>query len=239
MGTDNRILALALAAGVFLAGCGKPQSQSQPVAEEPPAPIAAAEPSAPSVGPFSGADQALMDSFEAALFAFQTGDYARAASGLRLLAKAPGQTPEQKLAVQNLLALTLKAAPELATSPVAPGSDGVRPGTTPESTVAALVPVEPDPALPSDTARPGGAEFTRKSLASAFARASQALKESYDSALVAVQIGNYDRAVDELRALAENSELTTEQQKAVQDLLAQALKEAPELAPGAGPGTPK
>jgi len=239
MGIDDRILALTLAAGVLLAGCGKPQSQSQPTADELPAPIAAAEPPALSGVPFADAGQEVKDRFEAALIAFQAGDYARAISGLRLLAKAPGQTPEQKLAVQELLALVLKAAPELATSPAAPAADRILPGTTTEAGVVVPGEAEPEPALAIDDTRPGGGEFARKSLASPFAQAGQAMKESYDSALVAVQIGDYDRAVEELRALSEYADLTTEQQKAVRDLLAQALKEALEPAPGAGPETPQ
>ena len=76
----------------------------------------------------------------------------------------------------------------------------------------------------------GAAEFATKSLASPFAKADLALKESYDRALIAFQIGDYARAVSELDDLAATPDLTSAQQKAVKDLLAKTLKMAPELA---------
>ncbi len=146
-------------------------------------------------------NSALAESYNRALVACQAGDYARAAGELRLLAGTPGLTPEQERAVQDLLTQVLKAASE----------SSLTTGT-------------------NDT-RPGGAEFTRKSLASPFAGAGQALKEGYDAALIAFQIGDYDRVVSELKVLLENPDLTPEQKQAVQDLLAQTSKAAPEPTP--------
>ncbi len=84
----------------------------------------------------------------------------------------------------------------------------------------------------SDTNEPltGAAEFQKKSLASPFAQAELALKESYNRALIAFQIGDYARAVSELQDLAKTPDLNPEQKQAVQDLLAETLKAAPELA---------
>lgn len=246
MRADARILAAALAAGLVWAGCGKPQGQSPPLAGELAVPAAReaeppalpAEPAAAAVtdetppgaaefvqkslaSPFAQAGQALKEGYDAALIAFQVGDYARAASELRLLAKTPGLTPDQERAVGELLAQTLQAAPELAS--VAPPSQG-----SPAVSAAA----DPSAATAANGARPGGAEFTRKSLASPFAEVGQALKESYDSALVAVQIGDYARAVSELKVLAENPDLTPEQMQAVRDLMTETVK--PDPSPGAG-----
>jgi hypothetical protein len=78
-------------------------------------------------------------------------------------------------------------------------------------------------------ATPAG-EFMAKSMASPFATSDMGLKESYDRALIAFQIGDYARAASELQDLAENSHLTTPQKEAVQNLLMQTLKVAPNLA---------
>ena len=79
------------------------------------------------------------------------------------------------------------------------------------------------------------------SLASPFAQAEQVLKESYNRALIAFQIEDYASAVTELDDLAVSPDLTPEQRQAVKDLLATALKKAPELAASraamAPPGT--
>jgi hypothetical protein len=110
-------------------------------------------------------------------------------------------------------------------------------------------PAEPAPAEPApsatdtnDTAT-GAAAFQKRSLASPFAQAELALKESYNRALIAFQIGDYPRAVSELQDLAKTPDLTPEQNRAVQDLLTETLKAAPELAAtnsaAAGPGSAK
>jgi hypothetical protein len=54
-------------------------------------------------------------------------------------------------------------------------------------------------------------------------------KETYDRALIAFQIGDYARATRELQDLAGNSKLTSSQKEAVQNLLMQTLKLAPDL----------
>jgi len=127
MKSDKSTLALALVGALILVGCGKPHPESQPGDSEPAAPATAdtqlpAPPAKPSpatatdktrsgggeftrnslASPFAQADQALKESFDAALIAFQIGNYARAASELRLLVKTPGLTREQERAVQYL-----------------------------------------------------------------------------------------------------------------------------------------
>ncbi len=135
-----------------------------------------------------------------------------------------------------LVVQTSKPAPVLASGPRAVSANPATPETSPESTLAAPGAAEPNPANATNETLSGGAEFMRKSLASPFAQAAQALKESYDSALIAVQIGDYERAVTELIALVESSDLTAEQEQAVRDLLEEALTAAPELAPSPGAG---
>lgn len=83
----------------------------------------------------------------------------------------------------------------------------------------------------------GAAEFAWKSEASPFAQADPALKESYNRALIAFQIGDYARAISELQDLAGTSNLTSAQQQAVKTLLLQTLKLAPDLAATNGAAT--
>jgi truncated hemoglobin YjbI len=241
MGTHKLPLAVTLAAGLILAGCGKPPGESPPVANGPAAtataaaglPTLSAETTLaaptnetlsagaefarkPLASPPTRTMQALKESYDRALIAIQADHYDQAVRELRGLAQTPGLTPEQQRAVQDLLAQTLKAAADTG-------------------------PAEPNPAAATNETLSGGAAFLRNSLASPFAQAGQALKESYDSALVAVQIGDHARACNELKALAESPDLTAEQRQAVQELLAQTLKAAPELAPhpaGATTGGP-
>jgi hypothetical protein len=139
------VLAFALAAALVVAGCGKSRTDDQPVSNETAASNAASAlqlsapppdlvPATATAGPLSGAgdfaskslsgpfaeaEQSLKESYNRALVAFQIGDFARASSELRDLAKNPDLTPDQKQAVENLLAQSLRAAPEsaVATSP--------------------------------------------------------------------------------------------------------------------------
>jgi hypothetical protein len=262
-------MALALGTGLMAAGCSKPESQSQPVAEESTGPaIAAPEPptqpvepaptlvtdveisgtvapdrtvtpqspsanpgaTAPTradttngtlsggsefvrksqASPFAQASQALKERYDAALLAYRTGDYSRARGELKILAESRNLTAEQARAVLDLLAQASKIA--------IPGAAGLTRADTANKT-------------PS-----GGSEFVRKSQASPFAQAGQALKEGYDAALIAYQIGDYARAGGELLILADSPNLTAEQARAVLDLLAQTVEAAPELVPDPGSG---
>ncbi len=119
----------------------------------------------------------------------------------------------------------------------------------PAAPAAAEAPQPPTPAEPAapavetNDALTGAAAFQSKSLASPFVQADLALKESYNRALIAFQIGDYPRAVSELQDLAKTPELTPEQKRAVQDLLTETFKAAPALAAtnsaAAGPGSAK
>jgi hypothetical protein len=143
--SDKLVLAFALTAALAIAGCGKSRTDDQPVASEPPASNAASAlqlsalppelvPATGTAGPLSGAgdfaskslagpfaeaERSLKESYNRALIAFQIGDYTRAGSELRELAKNPDLTSDQKQAVENLLAQSLRAAPEsaVATTP--------------------------------------------------------------------------------------------------------------------------
>jgi hypothetical protein len=81
----------------------------------------------------------------------------------------------------------------------------------------------------ANAATPAG-EFMTKSMASPFATSDMGRKQSYDRALIAFQIGDYARAASELQDLADTSNLTAPQKEAVQNLLMQTLKLAPNLA---------
>ena len=81
----------------------------------------------------------------------------------------------------------------------------------------------------TNAASPAG-EFLAKSMAGPFAASDMGLKESYERALIAFQTGDYSRAARELQNLAGNSKLTSPQSEAVQNLLMQTLKVAPDLA---------
>jgi hypothetical protein len=145
--SDKLVLAFALAATLAAAGCGKSRTEDRTVSNEPAAPntpsasqLSALPPelvpataitgppsgtaeftSKSLAGPFAEAERALKESYNHALIAFQIGDYTRAGSELRELAKTPKLTPEQKQAIENLLAESLRAAPEpaIAASPTA------------------------------------------------------------------------------------------------------------------------
>lgn len=142
--------------------------------------------------------------------------------------------------------------PPGATEPVAPAAADAQqpPPTVAEpaalrgatNDVSTAVPAAAEvqqPPTPAESAAPvvatgdtltAASEFATKSLASPFVSADAALKESFDSALIANQIGDYARAVRELEALANTPDLTSEQKQAVQDLLTEALKKASDLA---------
>jgi len=225
--SDKRTIAIALAGALTLAGCGKPQTETQPGAGEPAPPAAAdaqqpptpAEPVAPEVAtndtltgaaefatkslasPFAKADMALMESYNRALIAFQIGDYPRAVTELDDLAATPDLNPAQQRAVKDLLAQALKMAPDLAASHAAAGT--AKPATPPEFPV----PV------------PGTVGSPENVLESPFSTADPAIKRSFARAKAAYEIGNYASALTELRDLATNSQLNFQQKYAVQSLL--------------------
>jgi hypothetical protein len=121
-------------------------------------------------------------------------------------------------------------------------ADAANPDTPPAADAQpAAAAAEPASDTTTNAALSPGAEFATKSQASPFATSDMGLKETYDRALIAFQIGDYARAADELRDLAANPDLNPAQKKAVAELLAQTLKLAPALAAtNAGPssGTP-
>ena len=237
--SDKRTIAMALAGALTLAGCGKPQTETQPDASEPAAPAAAdaqqppapAEPAASMEGtndtltagaefatkalasPFAKADMALMESYNRALIAFQIGDYPRAVTELDDLAGAPDLTPAQQQAVKDLLAQALKMAPELAASNAAAAAGAAKPATPPEFPV----PV------------PGTVGSPENVLESPFSTADPAIKRSFARAKAAYNIGSYESALAELRDLATNAQLNWQQKYAVQAL----LDKTPQAAPAA------
>jgi hypothetical protein len=230
MSSNKWTTALALAGGLALAGCGKPQTDTQPAVSDAPAAAAAdsretaspVEPatSAPATNealsggaefarkseasPFAQADLALKESYNRSLIAFQIGDYPRAANELQDLAKTPDLAPEQKRAVQKLLAETLKAAPELAAGNSAAAAAG--------SVRADAPPVFP-------LASPETAQTPKNLPESPFSTADPAVKESFARARAAYDIGNYEVALAELRELSTNAQLNFQQKYAVQSLL--------------------
>jgi hypothetical protein len=245
MKSYTQTLALALASAALLAGCGKPQTETQPGASEPAAPAApeAGQPSTPAsfisptvdtneaptgaaafqskslASPFAQAELGLKESFNRALIAFQIGDYARAVSELQDLAETPDLNPQQQQAVQDLLAETLKLAPELAAT-----------NTTP---AAATRKAQPPTAFPLATTEP--AQSPKNSPESPFSTADPAVKDSFARAKAAYDIGNYERALVELRDLATNNQLNWQQKYAVQALLDKTPQRAPAQSPGPAP----
>ena len=131
------------------------------------------------------------------------------------------------IALAGALALAGCGKPQTGTLPSA---------SEPAAPTAADAQQPPTPAEPAASMEgtnetlTAGAEFATKSLASPFATADMALMESYNRALIAFQIGDYARAVTELDDLANTPDLTPAQQQGVKDLLAKALKMAPDLA---------
>ena len=225
-----------------MAGCGKPPNETQPVTDEAAAPATAdaqlpatpAEP-VPSMAdtndtatgaaafqkkslasPFAQAELALKESYNRALIAFQIGDYARAASELQDLAKIPDLTPEQKQAVQDLLAETLKLAPELAAKNSA-------------ATGGASAKTDTPPVFPLAT--PDAAQAPNNLPESPFSTADPAVKETFARAKAAYNIGNYNVAAAELRDLVTNAQLNFQQKYAVQALLDQTPQGAPAKSP--------
>jgi hypothetical protein len=237
MSTHERVATFGLALALALAGCGKPQTETQPGAGEPAAPAAAdapqpstpAEPAAPAAAtndtltgaaafqskslasPFAQADLALKESYDRALIAFQIGDYARAVSELKDLAETPDLNPQQKQAVQDLLMETLKLAPELA--------------ATNTTSAAAARTAQTPPEFPLATTEPGQSPNSLPE--SPFSTADPSVRRSFARAKAAFDIGAYESALPELRDLATNNQLNWQQKYAVQNLLDKTPRSAP------------
>jgi hypothetical protein len=218
------ITAVTLAGALAVAGCGKPQAdappsatepatldvadaQPPPTAPEPGAPVAATNDTLTAAGKFAAASEAspfakgelaLKESYNRALIAFQIGDYARAVSELDDLVGTPELTPVQHRAVRDLLAKTLKLAPELAAS---------------QAITATAKPAE------FPVAVPGTAEAPKNVPESPFSTADPAIKRSFARAKAAYDLGNYESARAELQDLATNTQLNFQQKYAVQALL--------------------
>jgi predicted Zn-dependent protease len=224
MKSDKATLAMGLAGVLILAGCGKTQPDSQVPVEATPGPAAsdAEQPAlardmppadvptndAPSgaaefarnslASPFVSADQGLRETYDRALIALQIGDYSRAFSELQALADAPDLSPQQKQAVHDLLAKTLKLAPELAKTN-APSA-----GTVP-------------PEFPLVGTQPG--ESPQNLTENPFTTADPAVQRTFGRAKAAYELGNYAEALVELKLLASHPQLNWQQKYAVQLLL--------------------
>jgi hypothetical protein len=135
----------------------------------------------------------------------------------------------QALAVALAGALMLPGCGRQTADSPPQGADG--PVAVTQTQTPAVPPETAGAAGDTNGATGGAVEFQSKALASPFADAELALKESYNRALIAYQIGDYARAVAELEDLTNTPDLTAEQQRAVQSLLAQAKKQAPAAAP--------
>jgi hypothetical protein len=231
MKPDPRALAIALGGALLLAGCGKPKPGDQSSSPEPAssgavseAPASAATATSPAAtneaisgggefaqkseaSPFAQADLALKESFNRALIAFQIGDYTRALSELQDLAANSDLTPRQKQAVQDLLAQTLKAAPELAAT---------------NSALAAAVAGKAGAVSQFPVTDPASAE-------NPFSTADPAVRDSFARAKNAHNIGDYEKAQGELKDLSTNAQLNWQQKYAVQSL----LDKTPQTAPAA------
>jgi hypothetical protein len=225
MTTRQQLFASAVIGALLLAGCGKSSTGETPAPSGPPAaepsgaaqpaaavesPGAASEPNGPAEGaaafsqkaassPFAQADPALKESFNRALIAFQIADYPRAAGELRDLAADASLSPLQKQVVDDLLAQTLKLAPQLAATNSALAS----------ANAGATFPVPS-----ADTAQlPGNVPDDP------FSTADPSIRASFARARIAFDIGNYAAALPELASLATNAQLNWQQRYAVQSLL--------------------
>ena len=116
------------------------------------------------------------------------------------------------------------ASPNASDSPAPATADFQQPASALEPSLATTA----TDGAATNAATPAG-EFFTKSMAGPFAASDAGPKENYDRALIAFQIGDYARAARELQDLAGNSKLTSPQKEAVQNLLMQTLKLAPDL----------
>ncbi|HEY5912984.1 MAG TPA: hypothetical protein VJA21_20530 [Verrucomicrobiae bacterium] len=206
---------LGLAAQLALTGCGQKTNDTPSTAADSPVPVA--EPDQPVIGsppslagtneepsiayglaeklqngPFAAANPALKETFARALIAYDIGDYDRAFTELNDLGNLSGLNADQVKAVKELLAKTVKAAPQLATSnALATAAAAPQPGTY---------------ALAADGEPP-------------FSTADPSVKETFARAKAAFDLGNYSSALSELNDLVTNAQLNWQQKYAVQSLL--------------------
>lgn len=200
-----------------MAGCSR-QTQA-PVASEDPEPTAAAENQpvdmttavdptnalltaqavarALQASPFASANPALKMSYTRALTAQVKSNYAAAFAELQALAREPGLTPQQTEAVRQLLASLKSAAPELGATPTEPAQG-------------------PGPVFP--LAQEGGAPFST---------ADPAVAELFGAAELALKIGDFNRALEDLQSLSTNAQLNWQQQDAVRQLLSRIPQSLP------------
>ena len=235
-------LLLPLAAlSIALAGCAKSQPDaSSPTTEPGAATVTDAQDSAvpepaPDLGtnepataagqfarksqasPFANADMALRETYDRALIAHQIGDYPRALAELQDLAANTALNPQQRRAVQDLLAEIKKADPAAASA---------------ASLASNLPKAEPTGEFPLAT--PSGAESAKNPSDVAFSTADLAVRESFRRANAAFDIGDYGSALTELKDLATNVQLNAQQKYAVQSL----LDKTPQTLPTATAGQP-
>jgi hypothetical protein len=126
------------------------------------------------------------------------------------------------------------APPNASDGSAAATTEGQRPTLAPGGSLAAM----PIGDMTTNAASPS-ADFLGQSMASPFAAAATALRESYDRALTAFQIGDYARVAHELHDLSDTSNLTVPQKEAVQNLWMQTLNLAPSLAATNKPSLPQ
>lgn len=88
----------------------------------------------------------------------------------------------------------------------------------------------PETATATNGALNSAQGFAQKLEDSPFASADPALKETFARALIACEIGDYARALDELNDLSAAAGLTPRQSQAVRDLSAKAKAAAPQVA---------
>lgn len=151
--------------------------------------------------PFANADLGIKESFARALIAYNIGDYDRAFSEATDLKNTAGLTAEQSKAVKQLLARIAKAAPEVA------------------ATNALLANV----AQPQPEIFPEAAENQPL-----FSTADPGVRETFDRAQAAFNIGNFTVAAEELKTLVTNAQLNARQRYAAQVL----LDKTPQVVPG-------
>ncbi len=128
-----------------------------------------------------------------------------------------------------LVVLALAGCGQKEPSPSASGGDNAAPAPAGDST-AAVDAAQPSPAADTNAEPPVAYGLAKQLQDSAFAAADPAVKESYARALIAYDIGDFDRAWAELVDLANSGTLTDQQLEEVKTLLGNTTNAAPGLA---------